>query len=104
MSVAMATVRDAEWRGSLSERSARRRSVAALAGFITGTTSRHLFRKKTERDFKVLEVLFLAQVFPSFFTFKEDMLETHISALLSSPTVSDRFLPRGPATWLQCNV
>src|SRR3984893_16102021 len=34
--------------------------------------------------------------FPSFFAFKEGMLETHISALLSSPTVSDRFLPRGP--------
>src|ERR1700731_208166 len=33
---------------------------------------------------------------PSFFAFKEGMLETHISALLSSPTVSDRFLPRGP--------
>jgi hypothetical protein len=104
MSVAMATVRDAEWRGSLSERSARRRSVAALAGFITGKASCHLFRKTTERYFKVLEVTFSCASFPSFFAFKEDMLETHISALLSSPTVSDRFLPRGPATWLQCNV
>ena len=41
MSVAMATVRYAGWRGSLSEESPRRRRVAALAGFIAGMASRH---------------------------------------------------------------
>ena len=42
MSVAMATVRYAGWHGSLSEESPRRRRVAALAGLIAGTASRHL--------------------------------------------------------------
>jgi len=39
--------------------------------------------------FKVLEVLFSCASFPSFFAFKEGMYDTQISALLSSPTVSD---------------
>jgi len=42
MSLAMAIARYAGWRGSLSEESPRRRSTAALAGFIAGTASRHL--------------------------------------------------------------
>jgi hypothetical protein len=40
--------------------------------------------------FKVLAVLFSCVSFPSFFAFQEGMWDTHISALLSSPTVSTR--------------
>src|SRR5262249_9001006 len=43
-SVAMASLLYAGCRGSVSERSLRNRSVAALAGFITETASRHLAR------------------------------------------------------------
>jgi hypothetical protein len=69
---------------------ARARVVGTKSGKPIGRAKVDRTRLQSSRS------TFSCASFPSFFAFKEGMLETHISALLSSPTVSDRFLPRGP--------
>jgi hypothetical protein len=65
--------------------------------------SRLVGRRSTERGFKVLEVLFLAQVSPAFFLQRRHVGDPHFGTFEFANSIRP-FSSTRPPTWLQCNV